>query len=188
MRQRGGVFKNEIRNNNNDNNSDSNDANNSDNENNTNVESNNSDSDVLQDNYGIIDMYENNIGNINNQPMFKFYQQYTSWNYEQLMIELSNNVWFACKLDDIDEERNLLMLQCPGHKKENRKMNWIKKEVEKKLPKAKDLKNISKVMLAHNIDILKEELREIIAERDFIYEENKKLTKENLELLKRCSL
>jgi len=67
-------------------------------------------------------------------------------------------------------------------------MNWIKKEVEKKLPKAKDLKNISKVMLAHNIDILKEELREIIAERDFIYEENKKLTKENLELLKRCSL
>ena len=67
-------------------------------------------------------------------------------------------------------------------------MNWIKKEVEKKLPKAKDLKNISKVMLAHNIVILKEELREIIAERDFIYEENKKLTKENLELLKRCSL
>lgn len=67
-------------------------------------------------------------------------------------------------------------------------MNWIKKEVEKKLPKAKDLKNISKVMLAYNIDILKEELREITAERDFIYEENKKLTKENLELLKRCSL
>jgi hypothetical protein len=67
-------------------------------------------------------------------------------------------------------------------------MNWIKKEVEKKLPKAKDLKNISKVMLAHNIDILKEELREIIEERDFIYKENKKLTKENLELLKRCSL
>lgn len=67
-------------------------------------------------------------------------------------------------------------------------MNWIKKEVEKKFPKAKDLKNISKVMLAHNIDILKEELREIIEERDFIYEENKKLTKENLELLKRCSL
>ena len=67
-------------------------------------------------------------------------------------------------------------------------MNWIKKEIKKKLPKAKDLKNTSKVMLAHNIDILKEELREIIAERDFIYEENKKLTKENLELLKRCSL
>lgn len=67
-------------------------------------------------------------------------------------------------------------------------MNWIKKEVEKKLPKGKDLKNISKVMLAHNIDILREELREIIEERDFIYEENKKLTKENLELLKRCSL
>lgn len=67
-------------------------------------------------------------------------------------------------------------------------MNWIKKEIKKRLPKAKDLKNISKVILAHNIDILKEELREIIAERDFIYEENKKLTKENLELLKRCSL
>ena len=67
-------------------------------------------------------------------------------------------------------------------------MNWIKKEVEKKLPKAKDLKNISKVMLAHNIGILREELREIIEERDFIYEENKKLTKENLELLKRSSL
>ena len=67
-------------------------------------------------------------------------------------------------------------------------MNWIKKEVKKSLPKEKGLKNISKVMLAHNIDILKEELREIIAERDFIYEENKKLTKENLELLKRCSL
>ena len=74
------------------------------------------------------------------------------------------------------------------NKKENRKMNWIKKEVEKKLPKAKDLKNISKVMLAHNIDILREELREIIEERDFIYEENKKLTKENLELIKKCSL
>ncbi len=67
-------------------------------------------------------------------------------------------------------------------------MNWIKKEIKKNLPKAKDLKNISKVMLAHNIDILKDELREIIAERDFIYEENKKLTKKNLELLKRCSL
>ena len=67
-------------------------------------------------------------------------------------------------------------------------MNWIKKEVEKKLPKAKDLKNISKVMLAHNIDILKDELREIIAEREFIYEENKKLIRENLELFKRCSL
>ena len=67
-------------------------------------------------------------------------------------------------------------------------MNWIKKEIKKRLPKAKDLKNISKVILAHNIDILKEELREIIAERDFIYEENKKLAKENLELLKRCSL
>ena len=67
-------------------------------------------------------------------------------------------------------------------------MNWIKKEIKKKLSKVKDLKNISKVMLAHNIDILNEELREIIAERDFIYEENKKLTKENLELFKRCSL
>ena len=67
-------------------------------------------------------------------------------------------------------------------------MNWIKKEIKKRLPKAKDLKNISKVMLAHNIDILKEELREITAERDHIYEENKKLTKENLELLKRCLL
>ena len=43
-------------------------------------------------------------------------------------------------------------------------------------------------MLAHNIEILKDEMREIIAERDFIYEENKKLTRENLELLKRCSL
>ena len=67
-------------------------------------------------------------------------------------------------------------------------MNWIKKEIKKRLPKEKDLKNISKVMLAHNIDILKEELREITSERDFIYEENKKLTKENLDLLKRCSL
>ena len=67
-------------------------------------------------------------------------------------------------------------------------MNWIKKRIKKRLPKAKDFKNISKVMLAHNIDILKDELREIIAERDFIYEENKKLTKENLELLKKCSL
>ena len=74
------------------------------------------------------------------------------------------------------------------YKKENREMNWIKKKIKKRLPKAKDLKNISKVMLAHNIDILKDELREIIAERDFIYEENKKLTRENLELLKRCSL
>ena len=74
------------------------------------------------------------------------------------------------------------------NKKENREMNWIKKEIKKRLPKAKDLKNISKVMLAHNIDILKDELWEIIAERDFIYEENKKLTRENLELLKRCSL
>ena len=67
-------------------------------------------------------------------------------------------------------------------------MNWIKKQIGKRLPKAKELKNISKVMLAHNIDILKEELREITSERDFIYEENKKLTKENLALLKRCSL
>ena len=67
-------------------------------------------------------------------------------------------------------------------------MNWIKKKIKKRLPKTKDLKNISKIMLAHNIDILKEELREIIAERNFIYEENKILTKENLELLKRCSL
>ena len=63
-------------------------------------------------------------------------------------------------------------------------MNWIKKN--KKLP-SKDLKNISKVMLAHNIDILKDELREIIAERDFIYEENKKLTGKS-GVVKRCSL
>ncbi len=67
-------------------------------------------------------------------------------------------------------------------------MNWIKKKIKKNLPEAKDLKNISKVMLAHNIDILKEELREIIVERDFIYEENKKLIKENLELLKNRSI
>ena len=67
-------------------------------------------------------------------------------------------------------------------------MNWIKKEIKKRLPKKKDLKNISKVMLAHNIDILKEDLILITTERNYIYEENKKLTKENFELLKRCSL
>ena len=44
------------------------------------------------------------------------------------------------------------------NKKENREMNCIKKEIKNRLPKAKDLKNISKVMLAHNIDILKDEL------------------------------
>ena len=67
-------------------------------------------------------------------------------------------------------------------------MNWIKKEIKKRLPKKKDLKNISKVMLAHNIDILKEDLILITTERNYIYEENKKLTKENFELFKRCSL
>ena len=82
------------------------------------------------DDYDIAQMYSENKTNKNadnRRPMFKFYQQYTAWNYEQLMIEISNNVWFPAKLEDKTEERNLLMLQCPGHEKEYKRAynSWM---------------------------------------------------------------
>lgn len=63
--------------------------------------------------------------------------------------------------------------------KDKSDVNWIEKRLKEVLPKEEDLKDISKVMLAHRISCLEEELKEIIEERDEIAEENRRLTEEN---------
>ena len=57
--------------------------------------------------------------------------------------------------------------------------NWIEKKLKDVLPKEEDLKDISKVMLAHNIVCLRDELDEITDERDIISKENERLKKDN---------
>jgi len=63
--------------------------------------------------------------------------------------------------------------------KQHKKENWIDKKLKEVLPKEEDLKDISKVMLAHNIVCLKDELDEITDERDIISKENERLQKDN---------
>merc|ERR1712154_278027 len=68
---------------------------------------------------------------------FKFYQKYSYWSPEQLVVEIKNNVWFQCKLSDVTEERQLLNLKCPSPKlltlnqKENKKTFDFKKTFNK---------------------------------------------------------
>jgi len=47
---------------------------------------------------------------------FKFFQKYSYWSPEQLVVEIKNNVWFPAKLTDLEEERQLLNLKCPSSK------------------------------------------------------------------------
>ena len=62
--------------------------------------------------------------------------------------------------------------------KKEAELNWIEKKIKENLPKEEDLKDITKVMLAHNIACLKDKLDEITDERDVIAKENERLTKE----------
>jgi len=45
---------------------------------------------------------------------FKFFQKYSYWSPEQLLVEIKNNVWFPAKLTSSTEERQLLNLKCPS--------------------------------------------------------------------------
>ena len=47
---------------------------------------------------------------------FKFFQKYSYWSPEQLVVEIKNNVWFPAKLTNLEEERQLLNLKCPSSK------------------------------------------------------------------------
>ena len=47
---------------------------------------------------------------------FKFFQKYSYWSPEQLLVEIKNNVWFPAKLEDVREERQVLNLKCPSSK------------------------------------------------------------------------
>jgi FtsZ-binding cell division protein ZapB len=64
-------------------------------------------------------------------------------------------------------------------KKMKAEYGWIEEKIKATLPKEEDLKDISKVMLAHNIVCLKDELDVITDERDIVTKENERLQKEN---------
>ena len=66
--------------------------------------------------------------------------------------------------------------------KQKSDVNWIEKRLKEVLPKEEDLKDISKVMLAHHITVLQDQLDEITDERDLIDKDNKRLTEENSNL------
>ena len=76
-----------------------------------------------------------------------------------------------------NEEFNKIMNQ--NLERQKQKENWIEKKLKEVLPKEEDLKDISKVMLAHNIVCLRDELDEITDERDIISKENERLKKDN---------
>jgi len=76
-----------------------------------------------------------------------------------------------------NEEFNKIMNQ--NLERQKQKENWIEKKLKEVLPKEEDLKDISKVMLAHNIVCLRDELDEITDERDIISKENERLRKDN---------
>jgi hypothetical protein len=76
-----------------------------------------------------------------------------------------------------NEEFNKIMNQ--NLERQKQKENWIEKKLKDVLPKEEDLKDISKVMLAHNIVCLRDELDEITDERDIISKENERLRKDN---------
>ena len=66
--------------------------------------------------------------------------------------------------------------------------NWIEKRLKEILPKEEDLKDITKVMLAHHIGVLQDKLDEMTDERDVISKENERLSEEssNFETLLRA--
>ena len=66
-----------------------------------------------------------------------------------------------------------------------RKANWIEKKIKEVLPKEEDLKDISKVALAHNVVMITDQLQEITDERDIIAKENDRLYEEvnNLKII-----
>ena len=59
---------------------------------------------------------------------------------------------------------------------------WIEKIIKKNMPSEKSLEDISKQMLAHNLQVKIDELKTITQERDDLYEENKRLAEENSNL------
>ena len=75
-----------------------------------------------------------------------------------------------------NEEFNKIMNQ--NLERQKQKENWIEKKLKEVLPKEEDLKDISKVMLAHNIVCLRDELDEITDERDIISKENERLQRD----------
>ena len=71
--------------------------------------------------------------------------------------------------------------------KKEAEVSWIEKKIKENLPKEEDLKDISKVMLAHNIACLKDELDVITDERDIVTKENERLQKDNDRLIEENS-
>ena len=59
---------------------------------------------------------------------------------------------------------------------------WIEKIIKKNMQTEKSLEDISKQMLAHNLQVKIDELKTITQERDDLYEENKRLAEENSNL------
>ena len=80
----------------------------------------------------------------------------------------------------MSDEFNKIMNQ--NLERQKKKENWIEKKLKEVLPKEEDLKDISKVMLAHNIVCLRDELDEITDERDVLAKENERLYEENRNL------
>ena len=75
-----------------------------------------------------------------------------------------------------NEEFNKILNQ--NLERQKQKENWIEKKLKEVLPKEEDLKDISKVMLAHNIVCLRDELDEMTDERDIISKENERLQRD----------
>merc|ERR1711902_31852 len=71
------------------------------------------------------DFYESIIKDNDNH--FKFFQKYSYWSPEQLLVEIKNNVWFPAKLSDVKEEQQLLNLKCPSTKRDYKKLfnKWM---------------------------------------------------------------
>ena len=59
---------------------------------------------------------------------------------------------------------------------------WIEKIIKKNMPSEKSLEDISKQMLAHNLQVKIDELKTITEERDDLAKENERLTEENSNL------
>ena len=59
---------------------------------------------------------------------------------------------------------------------------WIEKIIKKNMPSEASLEDISKQMLAHNLQVKIDELKTITEERDTLAKENERLTEENSNL------
>lgn len=73
----------------------------------------------INDEIKMINCDNNNKNNNNNKPIFKLFRRYTSWDYDQLKLEIENNVWFPAQLNDKLETQQLLLLKCPIYNPKN---------------------------------------------------------------------